>query len=47
MRGRAGRPGAAQEAGIVDGLVRVAVGIEHTDDLLEDFTRVRAPALAG
>ena len=26
-------------AGIADGLVRVSVGLEDGDDLLEDFTR--------
>ena len=32
-----------QRLGITDGLLRLSVGIESTDDLIEDFTQ----ALAG
>jgi cystathionine beta-lyase/cystathionine gamma-synthase len=32
-------PEARRVAGIGDGLIRVAVGLEHPDDLIEDFTR--------
>jgi O-acetylhomoserine/O-acetylserine sulfhydrylase-like pyridoxal-dependent enzyme len=32
-------PGARRAAGITDGLVRVSVGLEAIDDLVEDFTR--------
>jgi O-acetylhomoserine/O-acetylserine sulfhydrylase-like pyridoxal-dependent enzyme len=32
-------PEARRVAGIGDGLVRVAVGLEDPDDLIEDFTR--------
>lgn len=33
---------ARAEAGISDGLVRISVGLEHIDDLLEDFTAALA-----
>ena len=32
-------PDARRAAGIGDGLLRVAVGLEYADDLIEDFTR--------
>ena len=32
-------PAARRSAGIADGLVRVSVGLEDVDDLLEDFDR--------
>ena len=32
-------PDARRAAGIGDGLLRVAVGFEDADDLIEDFTR--------
>jgi cystathionine beta-lyase/cystathionine gamma-synthase len=28
-----------EAAGIIDGLVRISVGTEHWQDLLDDFTR--------
>lgn len=34
--------GAAEAAGIVPGLIRLAVGLEHPDDLLEDMDRTLA-----
>lgn len=34
-------------AGITDGLVRVSVGVEAIEDLIEDFTRALEPVAAG
>ena len=39
-------PEARQAAGIVDGLLRLSVGIEHADDLVEDIAAALARALA-
>jgi cystathionine beta-lyase len=36
-------PTERQSAGISDGLVRVSVGIEDVDDLLEDFDQALSP----
>jgi cystathionine beta-lyase/cystathionine gamma-synthase len=35
-----------QASGIGDALVRISVGIEHIDDLNEDFAQALAAALA-
>jgi cystathionine beta-lyase/cystathionine gamma-synthase len=32
-------PEARRRAGIADGLVRVSIGLEDVDDLIEDFDR--------
>jgi len=32
-------PEARRRAGIADGLVRVSVGLENVEDLIEDFSR--------
>jgi cystathionine beta-lyase/cystathionine gamma-synthase len=32
-------PDARRRAGIADGLVRVSIGLEDLDDLIEDFDR--------